>query len=126
MAHPPGHKTPAWAMALVLAMTLFTATAQGLFKTGAARLPELFPNLALWSGFVLYGIAFMGLMKGLKHGELSVLYPLIALSFVWVVIISSFYFGEAIGVLKILGIAGIIMGISLIGWGSARHARRTA
>jgi drug/metabolite transporter (DMT)-like permease len=56
-------------------------------------------------------------MKALKHGELSMLYPFVALSFVWVALISWRFFGETITSLKIAGIVAIIAGISFTGLG---------
>lgn len=117
------HQTPAWAVLLVLATTLFTATAQGIWKTGIGRFPAMDGLLLILAGFIVYGIAWVGLMVALRHGELSVLYPCIALSFVWVTLISWQVFGETISALKVAGIIGIIAGISLIGRGS--HAPPT-
>jgi len=45
-------------------------------------------NLPLLSGLVLYGLSTVLLVLALKDGELSLLYPVIALTYVWVTVLS--------------------------------------
>ena len=78
----------------------------------------LFSNYALIAGFVLYAIGAAMLIIALRGGELSVLYPFIALSFVWVALISRFFFHEPMNVFKLTGIGFIMLGIACIGKGS--------
>jgi drug/metabolite transporter (DMT)-like permease len=126
-------RTPGWAIALVLATTVLVSAAQGLFKLSTTLFPDrldvagllaILTNLPLWGALVLYGFAWLGLMISLKHGELSVLYPLIALSFVWVAGISRIFFGEAITAFKVMGVIAIIAGISCVGFGSQHRKGR--
>lgn len=115
------HKTPFWAMVIVLISTLLTSTAQLLWKLATKNLQldiSLFTNYYLIGGFALYLVAAIILIKALKYGELSILYPLIALSYVWVAILSWQYLGESLSALKIIGVLIIVLGVTLIGIGS--------
>jgi len=121
-------KTPLWAMIAVTLSTLLTSTAQLLFKIGSEKLAFdisiLLQNYPLFLGFFLYGIAAAILIKSLKYGELSILYPLIALSYVWVTILSYFYLSEALTFYKIIGVFVIIMGVTFIGIGSSKESSK--
>ena len=66
----------------------------------------------------MYAIGAMLLIVALRDGELSVLYPIIALSFVWVTLISIFLFHEYVSAYNWVGVAAILLGVSLIGYGS--------
>jgi multidrug transporter EmrE-like cation transporter len=54
----------------------------------------------------------------LRGGQLSILYPIVALTFVWVAILSPMYFHDAISIPKIAGLTLIVAGVSFIGAGS--------
>jgi drug/metabolite transporter (DMT)-like permease len=55
-----------------------------------------------------------------RGGELSVLYPLIALSYVWVAILSKIFLGDMMNPFKWAGIIFIMAGVSLIGIGGKK------
>lgn len=116
-----GHTRP-WAIALVAFCTLLTASGQLLFKMGVDSVAPTFigiiTNLQLIGGFLIYGLGAAILIVALKYGELSVLYPVIALSFVWVLILSSAVLGEPVGIMRSVGVFSIILGVSSIGKGS--------
>ena len=112
--------TKTWAVILVVFCTLLTSTAQILYKTGAERLPLIFFNWPLIFGAMLYGIGALLLIIALRGGELTVLYPIIATSYVWVVILALLFLGEPIHYLRLVGIAMIIFGISWIAYGSRK------
>jgi len=65
------------------------------------------------------------LVVSLKYGELSVLYPIIALSFVWVNIISFELLGESLNTFKWAGVSLIIIGVTCIGFGSKNENHQT-
>jgi len=64
------------------------------------------------------GIAVI-LVIALKHGELSVLYPIIAMSFVWVSFLSIIFLNEIMNIWKWAGVITIILGICFIGKGGS-------
>lgn len=104
--------------------TLLSATAQYLIKTGANRiganpaLPDLITNIPLLAGLVLYGLGAVMMVLALRHGELSVLYPMISLSYVWVAIISVVFFHEQMNLPRVAGIIVIMAGVGILGRGS--------
>ena len=109
---------------LVVLFTLLSAAAQYLIKTGANRIGphpavmELITNIPLLAGLVLYGLGAMLMVLALRHGELSVLYPMISLSYVWVAIISVVFFHEQMNGPRIAGIIVIMAGVGVLGRGS--------
>lgn len=84
-----------------------------------AAIMGIFTNPAIFSGYCLYGVFTVLFVYALRHGELSILYPLISLSYVWVAITAVVAFHEAINPLKLAGIAIIIAGVTVLGRGSA-------
>ncbi|MBI4140765.1 hypothetical protein HY485_02915 [Candidatus Woesearchaeota archaeon] len=107
-----------WAVVLVVFCTLLTSSAQILYKFGALRLPEIVTNVPLLVGIVLYAVAAVVLIVSFKGGDVTVLYPIIATSYVWVALLSYVFLGELLSVLKFFGILFIFSGICCIGFGS--------
>ncbi len=99
--------------------------AQILYKIGSARLSldlyALLTNVPIIAGLFLYFIGALLLVWALKKGELSILYPFLALSYVWVPLFSTLFLPvpERMNALKCSGVAVIIAGVSLIGLGSS-------
>ena len=57
--------------------------------------------------------------ESLKHGELSVLYPIYAMNFIWVSIMSPYFFEtDSMNEVKWVGVLAIVAGVALIGLGS--------
>ena|SRR3989338_6619762 len=116
--------TKLWAFGLVLFCTLLTSAAQIFYKFGADKLEinfiSLITNYYLIAGLFLYGIGAVLLITALKGGELSVLYPVIATSYIWVSFLSSYFFSDTINFYRWMGIITIIIGISFIGLGSKK------
>lgn len=117
------------AIILILCCTVLVAVAQVLIKIGANRLghPDLIGTVigiltipALFAGYAIYGLFAVLMVYALRHGELSILYPLISLGYVWVAILSVLVFHESMNALKVAGIAIIISGVAVLGWGG-RH-----
>ncbi|HUQ92509.1 MAG TPA: hypothetical protein VM120_12595 [Bryobacteraceae bacterium] len=110
---------------LVSGCTIFGAAAQILIKTGASTLQSagvlgMITNVYLLGGYALYGIFTALLVLALRDGELSILYPVISLTFVWVTILSTFIFHEALSVTKVLGISIIVAGVAVLGTGGKK------
>ena len=59
---------------------------------------------------VLAGVSWM---LAIRNAALSLLYPFIALSFVFVPLIAALLFGERITVLQVIGLSMIVGGVSL-------------
>jgi multidrug transporter EmrE-like cation transporter len=111
-------------VALVFCCTVLGAAAQILMKMGAnhmvaglARpgLAGIVTNVPLMIGYTLYGMSTVLLVLALKDGELSLLYPVIALTYVWVTILSLLVFHDDINIFRLTGIAIIVVGVGVLG-----------
>ena len=107
---------------LVFFSTLLAAFGGLLFKIGAERLKfhikHIIQNYILLSGIVLYVLSAVFYVIALKGGELTILFPLSSLAYIWVLFLSKRYLKEQINMSKILGMVFIIIGVSLIGIGA--------
>ena len=112
--------TKLWAIGLMLGCALIAAVGQLFYKLGAMLLPALLTNWQLIIGFFCYGVGFLLFMTAMKGGEVSVLYPFLASSYIWTNILALMFLGESVTALKWLGSAGIVIGISLIGLGGKK------
>ncbi len=113
------HFSKTQSFCLVLVCTVFAAAAQVLIKSGANTLQSANPlamltNLPLVAGYSLYGIVTLLLVLALRDGELSILFPVISLTYVWVAILSVTYFKEALNVYRVLGVLIIVAGVAVL------------
>ena len=109
---------------LVFTCTILGAAAQILMKVGmthfAPNLVAILTNVPLIAGYALYGINTLMLILALRDGELSTLYPIIALTYVWVTLLSYLLLSETPNFFKNLGIATIVTGVAVLGRGSRK------
>jgi uncharacterized membrane protein len=77
-------------------------------------------NLPLFCGYALYGVNTLLLVLALRDGELSMLYPIIALTYVWVTLLSYAMLPEKPNMYKNVGIAIIVIGVAVLGRGGQR------
>jgi multidrug transporter EmrE-like cation transporter len=109
----------------VFCCTILGAAAQVLMKSGANHMAEpgllgMLTNLPLMAGYTLYGISTLLLVVALKDGELSMLYPVIALTYVWVTVLSFLIFHDTLNPFKLIGIVLIVTGVAVLGKGGRR------
>ena len=109
-------------MALVFCCTLLGAAAQMLMKIGLGHpaqtgLMGYITSLQLLGGYCLYGLNTVLLVFALRDGELSILYPIIALTYVWVTILSVAFFHETMNMFKLAGVAVVVAGVAVMGKG---------
>jgi uncharacterized membrane protein len=109
---------------LVFTCTILGAAAQLLIKNGMDHLVlqplAVLTNLSLVAGYTLYGLNTVMLVLALRDGELSQLYPIIAMTYVWVTLLSYTMLGEPPNWHKNVGIATIVVGVAIIGRGSRK------
>ena len=114
-------------MLLVFCCTILGAAAQMFIKSGANHLSQpgfvgavvgMLTNPMLFTGYALYGMNTVLLAIALRDSELSLLYPVIALTYVWVSILSVTMLHETMNFMKAAGIAAIVCGIGILGRGS--------
>ena len=72
---------------------------------------------ALFAGYAMYGVSTVLLVLALRHGQLSLLYPVFAMTYVWVTILSVVVFHESMNPYKLAGIITIVGGIAVLGRG---------
>jgi multidrug transporter EmrE-like cation transporter len=107
-------------VALVFCCTILGAAAQILMKMGANHLGNpgltgIITNIPLMAGYTLYGMSTVLLVLALKDGELSLLYPVIALTYVWVTIASLLLFHDTANPYRLAGISIIVVGVAVLG-----------
>ena len=113
--------------------TILGAAAQMLIKSGLGLLPltpstatadwsqwiafalGIIMNVPFMAGLSCYGLSTGLLVLALRYGELSVLYPIIALTYVWVSMLSVFLLGETMNPYKIAGLIVIVLGVTVLG-----------
>lgn len=114
--------TKLWAIGLVILGTIVGSFGPILLKKASSKqlskISSLITNYHLIGGVVLYAVGTMIFVPALKGGDLSVLYPFVALSYIWVSLLSVKFLGEKMNWFKWLGITLIIGGVILIGLGS--------
>jgi multidrug transporter EmrE-like cation transporter len=105
----------------VFCCTILGAAAQLLIKVGMTHFVPtagaLATNLPLITGYALYGVNTLLLVLALRDGELSMLYPIIALTYVWVTLLSYTLLHEQPNWFKNVGIAVIVAGVGVLGRG---------
>jgi drug/metabolite transporter (DMT)-like permease len=116
MAHTKG-----WAILLILLTTALTSVAQILYKIAAPRLPEIITNWPLLGGIACYAFGALLMIVSFSGGEVSVLYPLFATSYIWVTLAAWLLFAETLSPLRIAGLILVVIGVSVIGIGSKNN-----
>lgn len=99
----------------------FAALAQYFFKGALPKfgfnLKEmlgLFRNRGIITGIIVYLIGLGFYLYALKSGELSFVYPVFSIIFVFVALIGMIKFKERLGLKRVLGLALIVIGIIVI------------
>ena len=114
--------TKTWAIGLMVLTTLFTSVAQVLYKFGVKSLEfnviALITNWYLVGGIMLYIFGAVLMITAFRGGEVSVLYPVVATSYIWVSLMAAYFFGDNLNLLRWIGIFVIITGIVFISKGS--------
>jgi undecaprenyl phosphate-alpha-L-ara4N flippase subunit ArnE len=111
-------------VALVFSCTVLGALAQLLIKNGTGQitndLASIVTNVPLIAGYSIYGVNTLLMVLALKDGEMSMLYPIIALTYVWTTLLSYTVLGEPSNAYKNIGIATIVLGVAVMGRGARK------
>lgn len=114
-------RTRPLAMLAAMGLSIIIAYAQILLKQASFQFSWTFQGLLgnpyLIAGFVLYAGGAGLFILTLRYGKLSVLYPFLALGFIWVALLAWWRFGETLNPHNWLGIGAILLGITLVGRG---------
>ena len=111
--------TEFWAVGLVLVAGFLGGLGALLFKMSADQftltLEGTLKNKWLILGCLCYGLSVVLFVPALRGGEVSVLYPIAASSYVWLSLLSVHFLKEKMNILKWISIILIIAGIALLG-----------
>ena len=113
--------TPVSSMLLMLVASLIGSSGAVLLKLGAMELRKGFwhiLNIKLAAGVAVYLVSWYFFVLGIRHGELSVLYPMVSLGYIWTLLWARIFFKEALTRDKFAGLALILVGVFLVGLGS--------
>jgi uncharacterized membrane protein len=75
----------------------------------------LLGNFPLVAGYALSACNALLLIMALRDGELSVLYPIYSVSYVWVILLSMYFFHDQLNAWKAAGVLLIMGGVTLLG-----------
>jgi undecaprenyl phosphate-alpha-L-ara4N flippase subunit ArnE len=108
---------------LVLLASFIGSFGAVLLKGGANRLHRqwrtLVFNWRLVAGVAAFVLSSIFFVLGVKNGELTVLYPMVSLGYMWTLLWSKLFFNEPFTRNKFLGVGMILVGIVCLGLGTA-------
>ena len=102
---------------LLIVCTLLNSTSQVFLKTasnleGHYSFLGLVSNPWLVGGLAFYAMSTLILMRALKMGDLSILYPVLSLTYVWVCLSSPIIFRtDTYSLEKTIGVLTIVVGV---------------
>lgn len=105
---------------LTLIAALISSFAQMMFKRSVKKIDNihhmigLLKNKGVLIGLAGYFVGFLLYITALSGGQLSVVYPIFASSFIFVTLISATLLKEKITVLRALGVLLVFIGISIV------------
>jgi len=102
---------------IVLFCSFLGAFGQIFFKLGASSAKlniSILINYNIIIGFILYGISAIIFIYVLKFGEVSMLYPIVATSYIWVMLFAWIFLKENQSIPNFIGVCFILLGIYFI------------
>lgn len=110
--------TPLSSVALVLVAAFIGSLGMAFLKGAAGRLkPNLKALLLNWrlaAGIFLFVLSSVFFVLGVRHGELTVLYPMVSLGYVWALLWARIFFNERMTRNKFAGLGMILAGIVIL------------
>ncbi|MGA2038695.1 MAG: EamA family transporter [Bryobacteraceae bacterium] len=112
--------TPLSSMLLVLFGSVVGSFGAVFLKLGAVRLTGIMSllNWRLALGVALYLASSVFYAFGIRHGQLSVLFPMVAVGYIWTLLWARLFFHERFTRSKMLGLGLVLGGVVLVGLGS--------
>lgn len=114
--------TPVQSIVLVFVASFVGSFGALFLKAGAGKLHfglrYLVFNGRLIAGVALFVASSIAYVVGIRRGELSVLYPLVSLSYIWALLWSRLFLKEPLTRNKCFGLLLIVLGIVFIGIGN--------
>lgn len=113
--------TPIESILLVLFASFVGSFGAAFLKWGAGRISRnpktILLNWRLAAGVALYLISTVFYLMALRKGELSLLFPMVSLGYVWTLLWSRLFFGEPFNRRKLAGLALIFAGLVVLNLG---------
>jgi uncharacterized membrane protein len=108
-----------WKIILLTALAAFIGSIGQLeFKRGADNLQFdiklLLTNYHLILAIAVYCVSTVLYVYALSKGQLSILYPIVATSYVWTLLFSRIFLKEQVGLTSGVGVFFILLGVTLI------------
>jgi drug/metabolite transporter (DMT)-like permease len=115
--------TPLSSIILILVSSFVGSFGAVFLKLGAEHMhgsiARIFTNYWLATGVVLYLLSSVFYIMGVSQGQVTVLYPMVSLGYLWAMVWARIFFKESFTIFKIGGLAMIIVGVALINLGNA-------
>ncbi len=108
-------------MLLVFVASILGSFGAVFLKLGAGEITGSIPsfvNTRLGLGVILYLASSVFYAWGVKGGDLSILYPMVSLGYIWTLLWARLLFKEPFTRNKIVGLALILGGVFLVGLGA--------
>ena len=108
---------------IAIIQSAFLAVAQYFMKIGVERVVEYSMtwayfrsdlNWQLGLSLLLYIIAMIIYLFMLKNYDLSIVYPLTSISYIFTILLAMFLLGETVSVIRWVGILLVMLGVGMI------------
>lgn len=115
-------KTPLSSILLVLFASFVGSFGTVFLKSGADKLERsirgVLTNWRLPVGIFIYLLSFGMYTAAVRSGELTILYPMVSLGYLWTLIWSRLIFREPLTRNKFLGVGMILFGVVVLNLGN--------
>jgi multidrug transporter EmrE-like cation transporter len=116
-------RTPVSSIVLILVSSFIGSFGAVFLKLGAEYMRPgvkgVLSNYRLALGIALYLLSSVFFVMGVAQGELTILYPMVSLGYIWTLLWAYLLFKEPFGRAKIFGLTLIILGVAFINLGNA-------
>jgi drug/metabolite transporter (DMT)-like permease len=113
--------TPVSSMLLVLLGSFIGSIGMVFLKKASAHLHKGFHHIISVNSFIgvtLFVVSSFLYIAGIRNGQLSVLYPMVSLSYVWALFWARLVFNEPLTKHKFVGLGLVLVGVFFLGLGS--------
>ena len=114
-------KTPLSSMLLVLVASFVGSFGAVFLKSGSEQMREQLRRIVnprIAAGVAMYLLSSCFFIVAIREGELTVLYPMVSLGYVWTLLWSRLFFKEPFTRMKFVGLGLILCGVFFIGLGN--------
>ena len=107
-------------MLIAAVSALIGSIGQIEFKKGSGILvfsiQAFLTNYHLIFGVILYSLSTLVYLYALRGERLSIIYPIIATSYIWTTIFAKIFLNEPVDMVNWIGIILILLGVTIISW----------